>query len=117
MSRQGPPSKLIEVRTYTLKPGTGAAFAECVRTRVLPLLERSGTDVVAYGLSRHDPNTAYLIRGYASLAERERDQDAFYGSAAWRDGPRAAILDLIVHYADVVLEVDEQTLRRFRTTS
>jgi hypothetical protein len=37
-------------------------------------------DVVAHGPSPHDETSYYLIRQYADLAERQRSQDAFYGS-------------------------------------
>lgn len=106
----------IEIRTYTLKANSGAEFYECTRTRVLPILERWGVDVVAYGISQHDANTAYLIRRYDSLDNRNKSHDAFYSSADWQDGPRSAILSHITHYLDIVLEIDEQTLAGLRCT-
>lgn len=105
---------VVEIRTYTLKANSGAAFYTCVRTRVLPILERRGVDVVAYGLSQHDSDAAYLIRRYGSLNEREQSHHAFYSSADWQTGPRNAILGHIAHYTDVVLEVDEETLAGLR---
>lgn len=105
---------VVEIRTYTLKASSGAAFYTCVRAHVIPILERWGVDVVAYGLSRHDPDAAYLIRRYGSLDERERSHHAFYSSPEWQGGPRDAILSHITHYMDVVLLVDEQTLAGLR---
>ncbi len=105
---------IIEIRTYKLKPDSGARFYACFYTHVLPLLTKWGIDVVACGLSQHDPDAAYLIRNYDTLAEREGSQDAFYSSSEWREGPRRTVLGFITHYTDVVLEVDDPTLAGLR---
>jgi hypothetical protein len=70
------------------------------------MLRRWNVDVVAHGPSPHDETSYYLIRQYADLAERQRSQDAFYGSDEWRQGPRDAILALIESYTTIVLELD-----------
>lgn len=105
---------VVEIRIYTFKAGSGPAFQTCVRANVLPIPERRGVDVVAYGLSRHDSDAAYLIRRYSSLDEREQSHHAFYSSVDWQKGPRNAILSHIAQYTDVVLEIDEQTLAGLR---
>jgi hypothetical protein len=51
---------------------------------------------------------AYLIRGFPSLAVRDEQEEAFYGSDVWRDGPREAILSRIESYHTVVLETADQ---------
>jgi hypothetical protein len=51
------------------------------------------------------------MRRYDSLAQREESEDAFYGSDEWRQGPREAILALIENYTEVVLELDDVTVR------
>ena len=70
------------------------------------MLERWGVDVVAFGPSLDDDDLYFLIRGYASVAELRRSQDAFYGSAEWRDGPREAIVSLIESDISVVIPAD-----------
>jgi hypothetical protein len=50
------------------------------------------------------------MRRYASLSQREESENAFYGSDAWRQGPREAIIALIESYTEIVLELDESTL-------
>ena len=44
------------------------------------MLQRWGVDVIALGPSLDDDDSYYLIRLYASLEERQRSQDAFYGT-------------------------------------
>jgi len=86
---------VVEIRTYRLRPCCGAAFHRTVVEESVPMLQRWGVDVVAFGPSLHADDSYYLIRWYASLEERQRSQDAFYGSDEWRHGPREGIVSRI----------------------
>lgn len=97
---------IVEVRTYRLKPGMAAEFLRVMREDSVPLLASFGIRVVDCGLSlvaEDGFQDAYLIRSFASLEERERQEEAFYGSDAWRDGPREAIVSKIDSYHTVVM--------------
>ena len=107
---------MVEIRSYTLKPGALPEFDRLVREQSLPMLVRWKVDVVAYGTSLHDDRSCYLIRAYQSLEHRQSSQDAFYGSAEWKDGPRDAILSMIESYATVVLEMDDAAVETLRST-
>ncbi len=107
-------SRIIEIRSYNLKPGTRADFHAIVSERVLPMLKRWQTDVVAVGPSLQEDDSYYLMRCYADLNDLQQQQDAFYGSDEWRQGPREAILALIDSMASVVIAVDEATLAGLR---
>ena len=98
-----PVAGVIEIRTYKLKAGSGAAFHRTVVDESVPMLERWGVEVVAFGPSLDDDDSYFLIRAYPSLAELQRSQDAFYGSDEWRHGPREAIVSLIESQSSVVL--------------
>jgi hypothetical protein len=102
---------VIEIRTYKLKPGSGAAFHRAVVEESLPMLKRWGVEVVAFGPSLDDVDSYYLIRAYPSLAELTRSQDAFYGSDEWRDGPRETIVSMIESDISVVLPAESLSLR------
>ena len=78
------------------------------------MLQRWQMDVVAFGPSLHDQDSYFLMRRFDSLAQREESENAFYGSDEWRQGPREAIITLIENYTEVVLEVDEVTLKGLR---
>ena len=106
--------RLVEIRSYNLVPGTRAEFHRLVTERAMPLLQQVRMDVVAFGPSPHDDSSYYLIRAFDDLAHRERSEAAFYGSAAWRDGPREAILELIKSYAEFVIELDEAVIDGLR---
>src|SRR5688572_5600953 len=105
---------VVEIRSYNLKPGTRDRFHEIATTQAVPMLRRSKIDVVANGPSLHDANSYYLIRAFASPEERDRQEDAFYGSAEWRQGPREAVLAAIESYTTVVVRIDPQTLEGLR---
>jgi len=107
-------SSFVEIRSYNLKPGRRPAFHQLMVHASLPMLKRWNVDVVACGASRHDDDSYYLIRAYPDLEERQRSQDAFYGSDEWLQGPRAEILALIDTYTSIVLELDEATVDSLR---
>jgi ketosteroid isomerase-like protein len=104
----------VEIRAYNLKPGTRDRFHHVFVTEALPMLKRWNIDVVGYGASLHDRDSYYLMRAYSSLEERQRSEDAFYGSDEWRQGPREALLECIESYATVVIGIDAATLRGLR---
>jgi len=106
--------KLVEIRSYNLVPGTRDEFHRLMLGASLPMLARWQVDVVAHGPSLHDDDSYYLMRAYASLADRQQSQDAFYGSDEWRLGPREAIIRLIGSSTSVVIELDEATVDALR---
>lgn len=101
----------VEIRAYNLKDGTRDEFHRLFLQEAFPMLKRWNIDVVAYGPSLHDQSSYYLIRRYDSLAQREQSEEAFYGSAEWRQGPREAIIALIENYTEIVFELDESTVQ------
>jgi hypothetical protein len=96
-------------------PGSGQAFHRLVMEQSITMLERWGVDVIAVGPSLDDDDLYFLIRGYASVDELQRSQDAFYGSTEWRQGPREAILSLIESQLSVVIPADALTNVRSST--
>ena len=111
-----PPRQVLEIRSYNLKGQTREQFHALFVRDVLPLLQSWKVDVVAYGPSLHDSTTYFLMRAFASLDDRERSEDAFYASAEWRSGPRAAVLAAIESYTTTVISLDDNTLESLRRT-
>jgi hypothetical protein len=107
----------VEIRSYTLKPGTRDEFHRLFLEEAYPLLQRWKVDVVAYGPSLHDENSYYLMRRFDSLAQRDQSEESFYGSDEWRKGPREAVLACIENYTEFVLELDEVTVQGLRGKS
>jgi hypothetical protein len=107
--------RLLEIRSYNLKPGTLDEFHRLVREQSVPMLRRWGVDLVAFGPSEHDSDSYFLMRAYADDAGRKASQDAFYGSDEWRNGPRQAILDCIESDATISLELDTAMIDGLRS--
>lgn len=105
---------VVEIRSYNLVPNKRPEFHQLIVEEALPLVDRWETDLVAYGRSRHDKDSYYVIRAYKSLTDREENQQAFYGSSEWRDGPREKILSMIENYTTVVLNMDRATIDAIR---
>lgn len=106
--------RVLEIRSYNLKPGMVGTFERLFAEQAYPLLAEHGIDVVAYGRSLHDEDSWYLMRAFDDPAHRERAERAFYASDEWRDGPREAVLDCIESYTTVVLPLDEATVEQLR---
>jgi hypothetical protein len=108
-------TRTVEIRTYRLKTGAKSDFHQLVLTQSIPMLLRWDTDVVAFGPSCGVDEGYVLIRAYASAAELTASQDAFYGGAEWRDGPRQAIIGLIENHSSVVVELEDGVVNALRT--
>ncbi len=106
-------SRIIEIRTYQLKPNTRTVFHSLSQAaRALQI----GTDIIAAQPCLADDNGYCLIRSYANLAERNASQALFYASAAWRDGPREAVLACIESFTSLVIEASAATIDGLRDT-
>ena len=88
-------NRLVEIRSYKLKPSSRERFHELVVTESIPLLRAWRMEVVAYGPSLDDADGYFRIRAHDNLEHLQASQQAFYGSDDWRKGPRQSIIDLI----------------------
>ena len=109
MSPRLPSTGVLDLRTYKLIPRGAEEFDRIFRERALPMLQRYGIHVVAYGASLEDRDLYYLIRAFSSSAAREEQLSAFYGSNEWRDKHRDSVLRLIESYHTVVLDLAPTT--------
>lgn len=107
-------ARLVEIRTYKLKPGHAGRFVAAMAD-ALPMVRASGMDVVAFGRSDHEHESFCLIRAYADRAQLVAQQDAFYGSAAWRQGPRQALVDCLEDYLNTLLWLAPDSIDALRS--
>ena len=111
LARQG---RVLEIRSYNLKPGTRDRFHQLFLKEALPMLKRWKVDVVAYGPSLHDQDSYFLMRAFDGVEVRQKSEDAFYGSDEWIKGPRERVLADIDSYTTVVIRLDEATMQGMR---
>lgn len=95
---------MIEILILNLKEGTREEFHKVYVTQSLPLLRKWEINVIAHGKSLHNDNTYYVIRLFKSLEDRQKSEDAFYGSEEWIKGPREAIVSKIESSAEMVIK-------------
>ncbi|AUY01615.1 NIPSNAP family protein [Escherichia coli] len=98
-------NKTVEILQYTLHKNAGDAFHTIMQEISVPLHQRHGIDVVAYGNSLHDLDCYYLIRAFESAETMNAVLDAFYACSDWRSGPREDIIRCIETSIKVVINL------------
>ena len=106
--------RVIEIRSYRLRAGSRERFHQLVEHQSLALMQAWGIDVLRFGPSLDDACGYYLMRAFTDLAELNSTQAAFYASPGWREGPRAAIIELIESDSNVVLALSEAAIDALR---
>ncbi len=101
---------VLDVRTYQLVPGAREEFDRILREEAMPLLERAGIQVVAFGPSLGDDRGYGLIRAFPSRSERDAKLGAFYGSEEWRERFDDRVGALIDAYHVVVIDVSAHAM-------
>ena len=109
--------RIVEIRSYALKPGAVSEFHSIVTSTAVPLLRARGFDVVAFGPSPHDPNAYFLVRAFDGLSQLRAQEEAFYSSDSWRQGPREAIVSRIESYLDTILWLSDESISDLRNSN
>ena len=105
--------KLIEIRTYKIKPGKEENFVTAFHN-ALPLVKASGMDVVAFGRSDHEHESYYLIRAYSDRVQLEAQQGQFYSSESWKAGPREPLVACIEDYLNTLVWLPAEGVEAIR---
>lgn len=95
---------IVELRQYTLHPGTRDRFVALFDARFVASQEELGMQILGTFVDRDDPDRYVWIRAFADMTVRRAGLEAFYrGPApAWRDhGPEAVAM--MIDSDDVLL--------------
>lgn len=103
---------LLEIRLFTLRPGTREEFDRISRDGTIPLMRALGINVIAHGPSRNNENGYFLIRAFPSEAERVERSQAVYLTQEWEQKYDAAITGMIDDYDTTVLPATLDVLHR-----
>ena len=103
---------VIEMRTYTLKPGKRAEFLEVFRNRSMPAHAEIGMKILGPFLSIENPDVFFFMRGFPDLASREPLKARFYEGELWKRELEQVLMPMIERY-DVVLVDDPDGLIRW----
>jgi NIPSNAP len=109
--------RLIEIRTYRLKPHSLQLFHSVMHTKAVVMLRTKGMDVVSYGASNHEHESYFLIRAYADRKALEDEQNAFYNSNEWKQGPRPELIEHIDTYMNTLIWLDDAAVDSIRQSN
>ncbi len=106
--------RILEIRTYKLKPDCHEAFLQEYIDKCVPMLISWPIDLVFFGLSEVDSDSFIAMRAFDSFDERQAKEDAFYSSDQWQSGPRETILSMIENYHDVTITMNSVAIEALR---
>lgn len=104
---------MLDLRIYRIKPGKCEEFDSLVREETVPLARSFGQQVVTFGRSLEDDDVYFLVRAFASAAERRSGLDEFYGSTEWEARYDNRVGEMLVSYEIAVLTVPTGTVDRW----
>ena len=87
---------LLELRRYTLHPGTRETLIELFDGELVEPQEAVGMAVLGQFRDLDDPDAFVWLRGFADMESRRRGLEAFYGGPVWaehRDAANATMID------------------------
>lgn len=95
---------IIEMRTYTTKPGMRDRFLEIFRERSVPAHREIGMSIAGPFLSVESPDVFFFMRGFPDLASRDPMKAAFYEGRLWKEELEQVLMPMLVHYEVVLVE-------------
>ncbi|HTX03049.1 MAG TPA: NIPSNAP family protein [Candidatus Acidoferrales bacterium] len=95
---------IIEVRTYTIKPGLRDRFIAFFEKRAIPEQQAVGIKVLGPLLDTENPNVFLFLRAFPSLEERDRMKSLFYDGPVWKNELEGIAMPMIEHYSAVLTE-------------
>lgn len=88
--------RVLELRQYTLKPGSRDTLIDLFDARLVEPQEEAGMRIVGQFRDLDDPDRFVWLRSFADMRSRERALAAFYGGPVWkahRDEANATMVD------------------------
>jgi hypothetical protein len=83
-------SEIVELRNYTMVPGTRDRFVELYEREFVESQEAVGIDLIGTFRNAGDPDRFVWLRGFPDSEKRARSLDAFYTSDLWKAHRNAA---------------------------
>jgi len=95
---------IIEVRTYTIKPGLREQFIALFERRAIQEQQAVGIKVLGPLLDMENPNVFLFLRAFPSLEERDRMKSLFYDGPTWKNEIEGIAMPMIESYSAVLTE-------------
>ena len=94
---------LLEMRLFTLRPGTRPEFDRISRDGTIPMMRRYGIHVVDFGPMLNDEDGYFLLRAFGSEEERVEKSQAIYATTEWEENYDAPVTAMIADYRTAVI--------------
>jgi len=102
---------VIEMRTYTTKPGKRSQFLDIFRSKSIPAHAEIGMKILGPFLSVEDPDTFFFMRGFPDLPSREPMKAKFYEGDLWKSELENVLMPMLERYEVVLVEDTEGQIR------
>lgn len=103
-------ARVVEMRTYKLKPGRRTEFLSIFVEKSLPAHDRIGMRIVGPFPSIEEPDTFFFMRFFPDLASRDGMKNEFYEGPLWKNELEAKLMPMIDRYDVVLVEDSENKL-------
>jgi hypothetical protein len=108
---------LVEIRLFTVHPGTRREFDRISREGTIPLMRRCGITVLTFGPCLNDDDGYVLVRAFGSERERVELAESFYASTEWTDRYEARVTAMIADHRTAVVPATADAHRVLDATS
>ena len=89
---------IIEIRHYTLHPGRREEFISFFERENRAALRDAGMLVFGPLRDLEDLDKVHWMRAFATMEERDRIKDGFYGGPVWNKRIEPLAMAMIAHY-------------------
>ena len=100
---------VVELRQYTLHPGTRDTLVRIFDEHFVESQERCGMRVIGQFRDLDDPDRFVWLRGFPDMEARTRALEAFYGGPVWKEHNAAANATMVDHTNVLLLKPADRT--------
>ncbi|MPZ52073.1 MAG: hypothetical protein GEU79_04945 [Acidimicrobiia bacterium] len=107
---------IVEVRTYTTKPGLRGRFLDFFKDEAVPLQLSLGIEIVGPFIDMEDADVFVWLRVFPSPAERDKMKEALYEGEKWKNELEAIAMPMLERYEVVVADVPDWFVNEMAVT-
>lgn len=107
------PAGLLELRIFTVHPGTREEFDRVSREGTIPMMRRYDIDVIAFGPCLNNDDGYYLLRAFADEDDRVVRSQAIYATEEWMSEYDELVGAMIAGYQTAVLPSSPALIAQF----
>ena len=100
---------VVELRQYTLHPGTRDTLVRIFDEHFVESQEQCGMRVIGQFRDLDDPDRFVWLRGFTDMEARTRALEAFYGGPVWKEHSPAANATMVDHTNVLLLKPADRT--------